>query len=643
MPSLVKAGRYQIVAELGRGNMGVVYKAFDPVIGRTVAVKTMLTEGLSPEDYTEYRQRFQREAQAAGILAHPNIVTVYDFGDDQGVLYLTMEYLEGVSLQQLLQQQRMPSADRIIALFEQVCSALDHAHSHGIVHRDVKPANIMVLANGVAKVTDFGVAKMLTAGMTQSGHALGSPSYMSPEQVKGEELDGRSDIFSLGVILYEVLTGQRPFDGKNITTVIYKIISEEPVSPREINPAIHPGLCYVTGKALAKDRNQRYQTCRELAADLRNYQNLGEAASTVRVPSPLPAEPELGDLPTQAIDLERVPLETAVQSAPPQPDDATRILSPAPEPRAGTTGVLPPPPQQGEEVARVRPAAPEARRPAWLVGLLALLVVGVAGGGGAYYYWHRPASPPAARQAVAPPSSGTSLPPAPTSGSPSVTPAPTSGSPSVTPPPALAEQSSAAGSRRGARPRAEPASLSTPSASGGRKAEARWVNPQGEATRSVKPPVASPPADATPGTLEVSANVRGAQVFLNGRTEPGWTAPHTFPALPPGEYVVTVSKPGYQDWVSRATIGSGQKASLAASLKAPFGYVTIETNPPGVEVMIDDQPRGKSPLRDIQLPVGKHTYSVNWQGWGKMTRTFEVRPDAAVTMTANQPTLPPHH
>ncbi len=630
MPSLVKAGRYQIVAELGRGNMGVVYKAFDPVIGRTVAVKTMLPEGLSPEDYTEYRQRFQREAQAAGILAHPNIVTVYDFGDDQGVLYLTMEYLEGVSLQQLLQQQRMPSADRIIALFEQVCSALDHAHSHGIVHRDVKPANIMVLANGVAKVTDFGVAKILTAGMTQSGHALGSPSYMSPEQVKGEELDGRSDIFSLGVILYEVLTGQRPFDGKNITTVIYKIISEDPVSPREINPAIHPGLCYVTGKALAKDRNQRYQTCRELAADLRNYQNLGEAASAMRVPSQLKAEPELGDLPTQAIDLERVPLETAVQSAPLQPDDATRILSLAPEPGAGTTGVLLPPPQQGEEVVRVLPAAPEARRPAWLVGLLALLGVGVAGGGGAYYYWHRPPSPPAARPAAAPPSSGgiaASLPPA-----------PASGSQSVTQPSAGAE-----GSNRGAKPRAEPASLSTPSASGGRKAGARWVNPQGEATRSVKPPVASPPADATPGTLEVSANVRGAQVFLNGRTEPGWTAPHTFPALPPGEYVVTVSKPGYQDWVSRATIGSDQKASLAASLKAPFGYVTIETNPPGVEVMIDDQPRGKSPLRDIQLSVGKHTYSVNWQGWGKMTRTFEVRPDAAVTMTANQPTLPPHN
>jgi len=161
---LTKTGRYQIVRELGRGAMGVVYQGFDPVIGRTVAIKTMRPEGLSSSDYEEYKGRFQREAQAAGALSHPNIVTVHDFGEDQGVLYLAMEFLKGISLQELVDRKKVLPIETIIPLYEQVSSALDHAHAHQVVHRDIKPANIMLLDSGLAKVTDFGIARVLSSG-----------------------------------------------------------------------------------------------------------------------------------------------------------------------------------------------------------------------------------------------------------------------------------------------------------------------------------------------------------------------------------------------------------------------------------------------------------------------------------------------
>ena len=284
--------------------MGVVYQGFDPVIGRTVAIKTMLTEGLAPAEFEDFKARFQREAQAAGMLNHPNIVTVYDFGEDSGVLYLAMEFLEGRSLQDIVEEEGVLPVERIIPVYEQVCGALDLAHTHKIIHRDVKPANIMILNSGIVKMTDFGIAKMLATGMTQAGQILGTPNYMSPEQVRGRQIDGRSDIFSLGVILYELVTGEKPFGGQNITTVIYRIINENPIPPRELDSTIHPGLSYVIQKALAKSPEERYQTCREFADDLKNYRKLGGAVApsetvVVRVP---PIGSTLGETrPTPAV------------------------------------------------------------------------------------------------------------------------------------------------------------------------------------------------------------------------------------------------------------------------------------------------------------------------------------------------------
>jgi len=257
--------------------MGIVYKAVDPVIGRPVAVKTIrLSEEGTGMTREELITRFQTEARAAGLLTHPNIVVVYDAGEADGMFFITMELVEGRSLQSQLDGQQTFPLPRVLRLMEQACSALQFAHERNVIHRDIKPANLMLTADDTLKITDFGTAKILQFGTThQTAHVVGTPSYMSPEQVKGRPVDGRSDIFSLGVVLYEMMTGEKPFPGQNITTVIYKIVNEEPVPPRQIDPSIHPGLNSIILKALAKNPEVRYQSCREMLEDLRNYRSVG--------------------------------------------------------------------------------------------------------------------------------------------------------------------------------------------------------------------------------------------------------------------------------------------------------------------------------------------------------------------------------
>ncbi|MBV9887415.1 MAG: serine/threonine protein kinase, partial [Acidobacteria bacterium] len=241
MTAILKAGRYEIVGELGRGAMGVVYKATDPVIGRPVAVKTIkLSEQGTGLTRSELIARFQTEARAAGLLTHHNIVVIYDAGEEDGIFYITMELVEGKSLQTLLDDGHAFPLPRVLRIMEQACNALQFAHENNIVHRDIKPANIMLTGDDTVKVTDFGTAKILQFGtVQQTAHVMGTPSYMSPEQVKGRAVDGRTDIFSLGVMFYEMITGEKPFPGESITTVIYKIVNEEPVPPRTIDPTIH--------------------------------------------------------------------------------------------------------------------------------------------------------------------------------------------------------------------------------------------------------------------------------------------------------------------------------------------------------------------------------------------------------------------
>src|SRR5437868_5297919 len=268
----VKLGRYEIVRELGKGAMGVVYLAKDPLIGRLVALKTIRAVRGDDDETREFQQRFIREAQAAGILNHPAIVTVHDIGQDEpsGTNFIAMEYVEGQNLKEILAQGRPLSFDEIGDIAAQVGEALDFAHAKGIVHRDVKPANIILLEGNRAKITDFGIAKIASGGnLTTTGQFLGTPNYMAPEQIRGAPVDGRTDIFSLGICIYECLTRRKPFGGESLTSISYKIV-HEPFPPlHEINPQIPDGFEEIVAKCLAKDPARRYQRGKDLANALR--------------------------------------------------------------------------------------------------------------------------------------------------------------------------------------------------------------------------------------------------------------------------------------------------------------------------------------------------------------------------------------
>jgi serine/threonine-protein kinase len=290
MATATKAGRYEILGELGRGGMGVVYRAKDPSIGRIVAVKIIqLSEEGTGMSHAELVERFQTEARAAGQLTHPNIVVIYDVGESDGVYYITMELVNGKSLQSLLDSGEKFPLRRLLRIMEQVCSALQFAHDHGVVHRDIKPANIMLTGEDFVKITDFGTAQIMQYGASRQTAAMGTPGYMSPEQIKGKGVDGRTDIFSLGVMLYEMTTGQKPFRGQDIATILYQILNKEPLPPQRLNPDIPSGVASTILKAMSKSPFLRYENCRELLEDLKNYrpgENSAKASISATAPPP---------------------------------------------------------------------------------------------------------------------------------------------------------------------------------------------------------------------------------------------------------------------------------------------------------------------------------------------------------------------
>ncbi|MCX5854613.1 MAG: serine/threonine-protein kinase [Deltaproteobacteria bacterium] len=261
-------GRYEVSKELGRGAMGTVYLGKDPKINREVAIKTLRYEEIDEEQIEEVKKRFFREAEAAGKLSHPNIVTIYDVGEDYEIAYMAMELLDGSDLAKYCQKENLLSSGDVVRVISSVASALDYAHSNGVVHRDIKPANIMVLKNGDIKVTDFGIARVMTSSKTQTGVVLGTPSYMSPEQIAGQKVDGRSDLFSLGVVFYELLTGEKPFQGDSIATLMFNITTASPAPIKELLPQLPDCYVQIIEKLLSKDKDARYQQGRDLVRDI---------------------------------------------------------------------------------------------------------------------------------------------------------------------------------------------------------------------------------------------------------------------------------------------------------------------------------------------------------------------------------------
>ncbi|ACL04169.1 serine/threonine protein kinase with Chase2 sensor [Desulfatibacillum aliphaticivorans] len=263
-------GRYEVSKMLGKGAMGIVYLGKDPRINRTTAIKTVrFSDDFQEEEAAKMKEKFFREAESAGTLSHPNIVTIYDAGEEQDLAYIAMEFLEGGDLEDHIKPDKLLPMRKVIGHMADICDALDYAHSKGIVHRDIKPANIMLLKTGVCKITDFGIARITATSQTQTGVVKGTPYYMSPEQIAGQKVDGRSDIFSVGVMTYQLLTGKLPFHGDSVAALMHQIMNVAHPDPRQFNPKIPKPLAAIINKALEKDREKRYQKAGQMASHLR--------------------------------------------------------------------------------------------------------------------------------------------------------------------------------------------------------------------------------------------------------------------------------------------------------------------------------------------------------------------------------------
>jgi len=371
-----RLGKYEIMEQIGRGAMGEVYRAHDPILGRNVAIKTMIPKvGTDPE----LRRRFQREAQSAARLNHPNIVTVFDLVEEQGQSYIAMELLEGIDLREAIARRTLPSLDEKLSVMEQVADALAFAHARDVIHRDVKPANIHILSGGQVKLMDFGLARLGASEMTATGMVLGTPHYMSPEQVRGEKADARSDIFSTGAVFYELLCNRKAFDAESLHAILFRVLEYQPESIRKWVPEIPDDVVAIVEKCLAKDPAQRYQ---DGAA-------LGEALHLVRGMLDPANQSSAGTVSSRSWASSRI--------RPPASRHGERSAGrtdSSPRPAVRSMRAAPPPPLPGRDAATQmlgavpRPARRRSRAPIGVIGLVAAVVVGAAGS----WYWFLAAS-----------------------------------------------------------------------------------------------------------------------------------------------------------------------------------------------------------------------------------------------------------
>ncbi len=555
--SLQTVGRYEITGELGRGAMGVVYKALDPTIGRTVALKTMRLDvhGL---DAQEMVRRFQNEARAAGVLNHPNIVTIYDAGEQDGIFYIAMEFIEGTTLHELLAEKRVLATDEVLQLTRQICRGLDYAHSNGIVHRDIKPANIMITGNGTVKIMDFGIAKS-GGQVTNTGQVLGTPNYMAPEQVKGKQLDGRSDLFSLGVILYEMLTGEKPFVGQNVTTIIYKIVNENPITPRDLDVTVHPGLSAIVTKALAKAPDDRYQTGADLVRDLENYKLAGPVRSGGTAAIPAPNAPEK----TLVLPLRVVAGNTARAAA------AAPALAKKPIPvKRPTTAIL------------------SSKRSVLMATIVTIVVLGSAMGGYAYHRTQvkmrqlaEEAKIKEAQQAAREPIAIAI--PAPT---------PDEHKEEIAPDTTV---------------KFFPAKKSTPA--------------QKVAPAPFKATSSPNKVFVAQSELKLLSQPDNAKVEIDGWSEPNWVTPFTASHLAAGTHTIVFSKSGYLQQTKSVESVAGKSVDVSADLAPSVSTIVVTSNPQGANVWVDGKDSGLTTPTQLTVEKGFHKITVRKAGFKEMS------------------------
>jgi serine/threonine-protein kinase len=546
-----RIGRYKIVRELGRGAMGVVYLATDPTIGRPVAIKTIrLDEVTNVEERARLRERLFREARSAGVLSHPGIVTIYDMEAQDDIAYIAMEYVNGPTLDQLINGQPLAS-DRMFSILGQTAVALDYAHQKGIVHRDIKPANIMVTEDGSAKITDFGIAKISTnEQFTMTGAIVGTPHYMAPEQVQGLAVDGRADQFSLAVIAFEMLTGEKPFTGEQLTTVVYKIVAEEPVPAHRLNSTLNQGITNVLRRALAKKPDARYANCQKFVDALE------AACAAAKGWKPLPRGGSL-NLPT-AVEAHR-PANVSL-------DRSTEETRPRLRRKMGILPVL------------------------FAILVAAGLVVAIAWQAAPWLTGPGEPSPKApvaeaqlpAPQPVSPPASA---------------PAPEDKKPSPMPP-ARATRDASEKTADGPAPDRGPIPAPVVTEQPARPAP-RQAAPDLSSSPYLKVSVATIPPDAT--------------AMLDDRPDSACTTPCALDATP-GQHKVSISRQGYQTEHRLVTVANTAVEIPTVALRVPGGMLMLVSVPAGARIFVNGTPSDQTTPAKLPLAPGKYNIAIEKDG-----------------------------
>ena len=604
-----RIGRYKIVRELGRGAMGVVYHAIDPNIGRPVAIKTIHFGGnRKPEEIERQRERLFREARSAGMLSHPGIVTIYDVEQQGDLAYIAMEYVDGPTLDQMLSASEPLGAERMFSILGQTAVALDYAHSKGIVHRDIKPANIMLSADGTAKIADFGIAKITAAeNLTMTGSIVGTPHYMSPEQVQGQPVDGRSDQFSLAVIAYEMLTGEKPYTGEHLTTVVYKIVAEEPVPPHRLNPSLSTGIENVLRKALAKKADGRYRNCQEF------IESLEKACGATKGWKSMP----------------RGGLLNAATMA-----DVKAPLIAVPAPAA-----LPPPRRKGRDEPATATAG-AGRKPRFVTFLLAVLAAAglLALVGSQLGSWHLPGSQPSesGEHAAAVPKAESpvaAVPPVPVPAVvPGVAPGVAQGvAPGAAPGDAKPSPLGQAGSQVG---QADPGGTqpASPGPGPAKPAPAEPVKtvPK-EAVKSATAEPApkteratAPVRPAVPPEVSILSSPGGATATLDGNSSLACSTPCSLRAAP-GRHMLALSLPGYQIERREFTVvGAGPMELAPVVLRRAGGTLMLTSVPDGAAISVDGKRIDQ--LTPAQIPLALGVYSIMIEKGGRQaTEQVEIK------------------
>ena len=561
--------------------MGVVYHAIDPNIGRPVAIKTIhLGDARKPEEQERLRERLFREARSAGILSHPGIVTIYDVEQQDDLAYIAMEFVDGPTLDQLLSTQPTIAADKLFSILAQTAAALDYAHQKGIVHRDIKPANIMIARDGTTKITDFGIAKITASDQfTMTGSIVGTPHYMSPEQVQGHPVDGRSDQFSLAVIAYEALTGEKPYTGEHLTTVVYKIVTEPPAALNRLNPSLGSAIESVVTKALSKKPEARYRDCQEF------IDALEKACTATQGWKLMPRGGSLN--------------EPTVAEAPRPEVTLPRPVRPV---RLGDTTVT--------------SARTGGRKSGLLTFILAVLVAGgllaligfqaIPWMGSNQQSQQQPPEQPEQSAASKPQESS---PPA-SAGTPAETPQQSAApvAPPKSAPPATAPESHPAGT-----PPQQAAS-----------AQHDKPSPLAPAVRETphRASAATAPAE-TVEPVTIITSPAGASATLDGRPDAVCKTPCTLDAAP-GRHNISVELAGYQSEQREFDVGPAPMELPAIVLRAPGSTLMLTSVPTGAAVLVNGRPTGKTTPAQLTLPPGSYRVTVERDG-REASQTVDLR------------------